>query len=115
MSTTNTTMLQVTDENFDAEIVQAQGMTVAKFSAEWCAPCHVLTPIFDAVAATKADRARFVGVDADASPQASVAFGVRGLPTILFLRNGKEAGRIVGAVPRQRIEAELERVLSATG
>src|SRR3954468_15151152 len=101
---------QINDSTFASEILSQTGLTAAKFTAEWCAPCHVLSPIFDAVAASHATGARFVEVDADASPQASVRFGVRGLPTILFFRDGEVVSRLVGAVPRAHIEKELSRL-----
>ena len=100
----------VVDATFAADILTPPGLTAAKFTAEWCPPCHALAPIFDAVAATRSAEARFVEVDADASPQASIRFGVRGLPTILFFRNGEVVSRLVGAVPRAHIEMELDRL-----
>ena len=100
----------VNDASFGTDILDQPGLTVAKFTAEWCAPCHVLAPIVDAVAAARGSEARFVEVDADASPQASVQFGVRGLPTILFFRDGQLVSRLVGAVPRSHIEKELDRL-----
>src|SRR4051794_32861272 len=97
----------INDTSFRTDVLDQPGLTVAKFTAEWCAPCQALAPVFDAVAAVHEDSARFVSVDADASPEASVKFGVRGLPTILFFRDGQLVSRIVGAVPRAHIEKEL--------
>src|SRR3954468_8843604 len=97
----------INDTSFQADVLDPPGLTVAKFTAEWCAPCHALAPVFDAVAAVHEDKAKFVSVDADASPQASVRFGVRGLPTILFFRDGEVVSRLVGAVPRSVIEKEV--------
>jgi thioredoxin 1 len=108
--TTTSTVPHVTDADFDAAVLSAGEITVAKFTAEWCPPCHVLAPIVESVAAARGDQARVVHVDADASPRASARFGVRGLPTMLFFRGGEVVGRIMGAVPASRIEAELDRV-----
>jgi thioredoxin len=98
------------DSSFQSDILDQHGLTVAKFTAEWCAPCHALAPVFDAVAAAHDAEAKFFSVDADASPEASVRFGVRGLPTILFFRDGELVSRLVGAVPRAHIERELTRL-----
>jgi thioredoxin 1 len=111
MNTTNSILTVVNDANFVNEVVNASGVTVAKFSAEWCGPCHVLAPIVEAIATAHADKAKFVDVDADASPAASAKYGVRGLPTVLFFKNGEVAGRVVGAVPLARLEVELARLL----
>ena len=100
----------ITDTSFKSDVLDQPGITVAKFTAEWCAPCHALAPVFDAVADAHASRASFVAVDADASPEASVRFGVRGLPTILFFKDGELVSRLIGAVPRAHIEKELSRV-----
>jgi thioredoxin 1 len=107
--TTTSTVLHATDANFDAMVLSGE-ITVAKFTAEWCPPCHVLAPIFESVAAARSGHARFVHVDADASPSASARFGVRGLPTMLFFRGGEVVGRVMGAVPAARIDAELDRI-----
>jgi thioredoxin 1 len=104
------TTTAINDTSFRTEVLEQPGLTVAKFTAEWCAPCHALAPIVDAIAATRGDEARFVEIDADASPEASIQFGVRGLPTILFFRDGQLISRIVGAVPRAHIEKELDRL-----
>jgi thioredoxin 1 len=105
-----TTHALINDASFQAEVLDQPGLTLAKFTAEWCAPCHVLAPVFDAVAGARAAQARFVSVDGDASPQASVRFGVRGLPTILFFKDGELVSRLVGSVPRGHIEKELDRL-----
>lgn len=97
----------INDTSFKTDILDQPGLTVAKFTAEWCAPCHALAPVFDAVAGAHATEAKFVAVDADASPEASVRFGVRGLPSILFFRDGELVSRLIGAVPRAMIEKEL--------
>lgn len=101
----------VTDADFDAEVLGSDMVTVAKFTAEWCPPCHVLSPIFEGLAREMTDKARFVEVDADSSPLASARFNVRGLPTVLYFRNGEVVGRLVGAVPRKQLEEELTRAL----
>jgi thioredoxin 1 len=105
----HTTTLPVINDSTSAELLNAPGLTVAKFTAEWCGPCHMLAPIFEQVAAEKGAVARFVEVDADASPKLSVQLGVRGLPTILVLRDGQAVGRIIGAVPKSKIEAEIAK------
>jgi thioredoxin-like negative regulator of GroEL len=71
----------------------------------------MLAPVFEQIAAERSNVARFVEVDADASPKLSVQLGVRGLPTILVLRDGQPVGRIMGAVPKAKIEAELAKAI----
>jgi thioredoxin 1 len=105
------TSTQINDSTFAAAVLDQPGLTAAKFTAEWCAPCRVLSPIFESVANGYAGKAQFVEVDGDASPQASVRFGVRGLPTILFFRDGEVVSRLVGAVPRAHIEKEIDRLI----
>ena len=100
----------ITDATFEQDVVRASGVTVAKFTAEWCGPCRMMAPHFEALATARAADARFVEVDADASPAASARYGVRGLPTVLYFRDGALVGQVMGAVPRPKLEAELDRV-----
>src|SRR4051794_31327565 len=78
---------------------QHDGLTVVDFWAPWCGPCRMLTPVVERLAASHADRVRVVTMNADDNQRTSVRYGVRGLPTLLFFRDGALVDRVVGAVP----------------
>ena len=100
----------VTDATFDAEVIQASGFVAVEFSAEWCGPCHLMTPIVQDVARELAPSLRVLAMDADANVATTTRLGVRSLPTMLVFRDGALVARIVGAVPKPAL---LDRLRSA--
>ena len=108
MSTTTTEIQHVTDDTFAAEVEQAAGQVLVDFWAEWCGPCHMLSPILAQVAAERTGKLKVVKVNADENQRTSARFGVRGLPTMLLFKDGKPVAQIVGAVPKSKIEAVLD-------
>ena len=100
----------VTDATFDAEVLRTSGFVAVEFSAEWCGPCHVMTPIVQEVARELAPSLRVVPMDADANVATTVRLGVRSLPTMLVFRDGELVTRIVGAFPKAAL---LDRLRSA--
>lgn len=100
--------LVLTDANF-AETV-GNGRMVVDFWAGWCGPCVMIAPIINALASERTD-VRFGKLNVDENPRTAAAFQVQGIPLLVFLRDGKEAGRVTGAVPRGQIEAAIARYL----
>ena len=105
---TSLSIPQVTDATFATET--ATGVVAVDFSADWCAPCRIFTPVVEAAAQAYASRVRVLQVDADANPAPVARYGVRGLPTTLVFRDGQLVDRIVGAVSRQVLFERLDRV-----
>ena len=100
----------LTDANFRSEI--AQGNHVVDFWAAWCGPCRTVAPVIDALAAERTD-VRFGKLNVDENPRTAAAFQVQGIPLLVFFRDGNEAGRLVGAVPKTQIEAAIGRFLGS--
>jgi thioredoxin 2 len=98
----------LTDATFDAAI--RDGGVVVDFWAAWCGPCRIIGPVIDALAAERTD-VRFGKLNVDENPRTASRFGVQGIPLLIFFRNGAEAGRVVGAVPRAQIETAIQRYL----
>ncbi|HEX8618319.1 MAG TPA: thioredoxin [Thermoanaerobaculia bacterium] len=98
----------LTDATFDAAI--REGGVVVDFWAAWCGPCRIIGPLIDALAAERSD-VRFAKLNVDENPRTASRFGVQGIPLLIFFRDGAEAGRVVGAVPRPHIEAAIQRYL----
>ena len=110
MSTT--TLPIVTDATIDAAITPGTGLVAVEFSADWCAPCHLMASAVEAVAQEYAPALRVLQVDADANPRTVARFGVRGLPTMLLFRDGTLVDRIVGAVGKPALAGRIERALA---
>ena len=83
------------------------------FSARWCPPCRAMEPHLAALADAWVGRATVAEVDIDANPEVSIHFAVRSAPTFIVVKGGEEVGRIVGAVPRARLDALLRRAVEA--
>jgi len=98
----------LTDANFRETV--ARGAFVVDFWAAWCGPCRVIAPVLDALAAERSD-VRFGKLNVDENRRTASAFGVQGIPLLVFFRDGVEAGRVTGAVPRAQIEAAIDRYL----
>jgi thioredoxin 2 len=98
----------LTDANF-AESV-ARGKVVVDFWAGWCGPCVMIAPIINELASERSD-VRFGKLNVDENPRTAAAFQVQGIPLLVFMRDGKEAGRVTGAVPKSHIEAAIARFL----
>lgn len=106
-------IVAVTDATFESEVEKFEGVTMVDVGAAWCGPCRVIEPTVAALAAEYAGKAKIVALDADTNQKTTVRYGVRGLPTILYFKNGKVVDTLVGAAPRATIEGKLQRQLSA--
>lgn len=88
------------------------GVTAIDFTAAWCAPCRTMEPILAALAIEYHGRARVVAVDVHAEPILAERYGVRSMPTLVILRDGREVGRVVGSRPKKFVAGVLERALA---
>ncbi|MFB8403552.1 MULTISPECIES: co-chaperone YbbN [unclassified Streptomyces] len=103
---------EVTDADFDAEVLAAGRPVLVKFTAEWCGPCRQLTPVLAAIAAEESERLRVVEIDVDRNPGTTVRYGVLATPTLMVFRAGEPVKSIVGARPKRRLLQDLEDVLA---
>ncbi len=80
--------------------------------AEWCGPCHKVSPIVNEIAGDRAGSLSVFKLNVDDDPEVAMRYGVNSIPTLLVFRDGEEVGRVVGALPKPRIEAQLDEALS---
>ena len=102
--------VEVTDANFD-KVIKENSVVVVDFWAVWCMPCKVIAPYIEDLAKTYAGKVVFAKIDADPNPVKMREFGIMGVPTLLFFKNGKLVDNIVGAVPKAQIESKLKKYL----
>ena len=102
----------VTDANFDAEVLESESPVLVDFWAPWCGPCRVVAPVLDELNSEREDL-RVVKVNVDENQQTAVRFEILSIPTIILFKNGQVAKKVIGAMPKARLEAELEPVLAA--
>jgi thioredoxin 1 len=102
---------EVTDTNFQAEVLENETPVLVDFWAPWCGPCRAVAPILEEMSETREDL-RIVKLNVDDNQQTAAQYQVLAIPTMILFRNGQEAKRIQGAMPKKRIEAELEPALA---
>ena len=101
--------MAVTDASFETEVEKHEGLVVVDFWATWCGPCRMIAPILDQLAVDYKDQVKVTKLDVDANIKTATRFNVRSIPMLLFFKGGKVVDQIVGAVPRQTIEAKLKQ------
>jgi thioredoxin 1 len=94
---------EITDTNFEADVLGSDKPVLVDFWAEWCGPCRMIAPSVEAVAEEFAGRADFYKMNVDENMNVPQQYGIRGIPTLILFKNGQEQERIVGAVSRDAI------------
>jgi len=102
----------VSDATFDAEVLQAERTTLVDFWAPWCGPCRALGPVLEQVAKEYEGRLNVVKVNVDENPKTALLYGVRSIPMLLVVREGKVRETRIGMIPRDQLAAMVEKNLS---
>jgi thioredoxin 1 len=102
----------VTDTNFQAEVIESEKPVLVDFWAPWCGPCRVVAPVLEEIASER-DDLRIVKLNVDENQQTAAAFEVLSIPTMILFKNGQVAKKVIGAYPKKRLESELESELVA--
>jgi thioredoxin 1 len=101
----------VTDSNFQAEVIEADTPVLVDFWAPWCGPCRVVGPVLEEIAGERSDL-KVVKLNVDENQLVASKYGVLSIPTMILFKNGAEAKKIIGAFPKKKIEAELAPALA---
>jgi len=102
----------VTDTNFQAEVLEADKPVLVDFWAPWCGPCRVVGPVLEEIAQER-DDLRIVKLNVDDNQQTAAQYGVMSIPTMILFKHGQVAHKIVGAYPKKKLQSELEPQLAA--
>lgn len=103
---------EVTDHNFQAEVLESDVPVLVDFWAPWCGPCRMVAPVVEEIAQEKAGQLKVVKLNTDENQQTSISYNVLSIPTLIVFKNGQEAKRVTGAYPKKRLEAEIEPALA---
>jgi thioredoxin 1 len=104
-------VLEVTDSNFEAEIINSDKPAMVDFWAAWCGPCKMVTPVVKELATEYGDKIKIGKCNVDENPVAPSRYGIRSIPTLILFKDGQVVEQIIGAVPKDNIEAVLQKVL----
>lgn len=107
----DSTLQAVSDANFQVEVIDASNNqpVMVDFWADWCRPCHMLTPTVEELAREHAGKLKVVKLNVDENISAAGKFQIRGIPTLLIFKGGQVADQIVGALPKEQIEKVIQR------
>jgi thioredoxin 1 len=105
-------LTEVTDTNFQAEVLESAEPVLVDFWAPWCGPCRIVAPHLEELDAQR-DDVRVVKLNVDDNPQTAARYNVMSIPTLLLFKNGQVAHQIIGALPKNRLLQELEPALAA--
>ena len=103
---------EVTDTNFQAEVLESDKPVLVDFWAQWCGPCRIVAPHLEELAGEREDL-RIVKLNVDENPQVSSQYNVMSIPTLLLFKHGQVAHQIIGALPKNRLMQEIEPALVA--
>ena len=103
-------VLEFTDTNFDADVIKSDVPVLVDFWAEWCQPCHMLTPTIDELAADYKGKVKVGKVDTDANRDVSIKYGISAIPTIILFSGGQIVKKFVGLTSKEQFESALNEL-----
>lgn len=101
----------VSDDEFEANVLKADGPVLVDFWAEWCGPCKMIAPALEEIAADMGDKVTVAKINIDDNPETPSKYGVRGIPTLMIFKDGEVASTKVGALPKSQIVQWVESVV----
>lgn len=102
----------VTVDTFEKVVMQSPNLIMVDFWATWCGPCKIVAPVVEELAQEYAGKVSFAKVNTDENPDISSRFNIRGIPTLIFFKDGKVLDQIVGAVPKAQLKSKIDSFLA---
>jgi thioredoxin 1 len=100
--------LALSEATFDQELAQHPELLMVDFWAEWCAPCKMLAPVLDELVREAGGKVTLAKVNVDENPGLAARYGIRSIPTVLFIKDGKVLDQVIGAVPKGQLKKKLD-------
>ena len=106
------TVTEVTDNNFQAEVIESDVPVLVDFWAPWCGPCRRVAPVVEEIAKEKAAALKVVKMNIDENQQTAMAFNVMSIPTLMVFKGGQSVKTVIGAYPKKKLEEQIEPALA---
>ena len=104
-------IVQISDNSFDSDVLQAEGPVLVDFWAEWCGPCKMIAPVLEELASEYGEKLKICKMDVDANPETAPKYGIRGIPTLILFNNGDVAGQKVGALSKSQLSEFIDSAI----
>jgi len=104
-------ILEVSDSNFDVEVIESEKPVLVDFWAPWCGPCKAIGPIVEELAGEFGDKVKFTKCNVDDNPVSPGKFGIKAIPTLIFFKQGKIVDQITGMVAKSKLEKSINSIL----
>ncbi len=102
------TVTDVTDNNFDAEVLESDVPVLVDFWAPWCGPCRRVSPVVEEIAGERGEALKVVKMNIDENQETAIKFNIMSIPTLMVFKHGQVAKTVIGAYPKRKLEEELE-------
>ncbi|MFN3135160.1 MAG: thioredoxin TrxA [Candidatus Kryptonium sp.] len=104
-------IIELTDSNFEEEVLKSDKLVLVDFWAEWCAPCRMIAPIIEEIANEYSSKLKVGKLNVDYNPKTAMKYGIMSIPTLMLFKNGRVLEQIVGAMPKKNLLSRLEKYL----